>query len=189
MAINLIAGLKLLSDLFLAIAGEITKLKGTPKQRLTRQIIELFDILDNAEKEIEPAITNLKALESKTDKIQHTQLIQEVGKSLNTFSEICLNFIRWVSNREALSNSIRILKPEAFELFTSLSLTEVYYVRLRRDIELQLRELQTATYSTPSNKVIETTIEQLNEITSQIQAAKTLLQKFAADNLKVEDFF
>jgi hypothetical protein len=87
MPVDEIATLKLLSELFLSIAGQLNKLKGTPKQLFVREIIVLFDILEQAGQNILGVISSLNDFKKEKTIGMKVHYIQSAGKSLEGFCE------------------------------------------------------------------------------------------------------
>jgi DNA repair exonuclease SbcCD ATPase subunit len=200
MVVDQIAVLKLLSDLFLSIAGQLNKLKGTPKQRFAREILDLFDILGRAERNISEIIESLKDFNKAEQIGMRVHYIHRAGKFLEEFSRTCDLFIRWVDHHENLSGALQVLSPKTEEIMDELNrLDRLYtkgnaaYAQLRKTIKTLEENLQAVRSPNPNgfptSEFVVETIEQFNQILSQIEASKRLLREFATKNLSVEDFF
>ena len=200
MAIDQLSALTLLSDLFVTIAGELKKLKGTPKQRFARDIIALFDIADQAERDITEIIKTLEEFHEEAAVGMRVHLIHKTGKLLDKFAVTCRSFIRWIENHDELSNALDILEPKTKDIWNSLKGWDEKYTKgnaaftnLKSDLLTLQSQLQ-ATKSPnpklfPMPEVVRKTLLELRSIATQIQTSKELLRKFAADNLTIEDFF
>jgi hypothetical protein len=108
--------------------------------------------------------------------------------------------LKWVSGHENLSNALKILNPFTKETLAQLSMSEheyakggAAYIYLQESIDALREDLQATRSPNPkkfsTEKFIFETIEQFNQISSQIEESKQLIRKFASTRLTVEDFF
>jgi hypothetical protein len=196
-----ISGLKLISDLFVSIAGQLNRLKGTPKQQFAREVLELFDILDSAEKSIVGAIKGLDEYNSESDVAAKVSSINSAGFNLGQFSKTCKEFIYWIEHHEQFTDMLRILQPEVKDTLSEIlhfdhAFTkegEAVYKYFHTYVVDFSKELQ-ATRSPdpkkfPTRKTVKLAMQQLVQVTEQINSAKRILREFASSNLTIDDFF
>lgn len=200
MALDTIAALQLIGNLFISITGQLNKIKGTPKQRFARDVVALSDILERAEKSTAEIILSLNKFESEKTIGMQVNYIHATGKNLEQFSNTCEQFTRWIEKHENLSGMLQILAPEVKGLISEVTIADLPYTKggaiylYLKDYLSSLQESLQATRSPnpkkfPTDKFVSDTIEEFNQLIAQIRASKKLLQEFASSHLTIDDFF
>jgi len=197
MAIDLVASFKLLSELFVTLEGQLSKVRGTPKQRLARNIIEMFDILTELEKSVAIILDSLKSFQAESQVGMRVHIIYKTQSLFENLEEACEKFLAWVHKHKEFSITLDIFAPRAYEKYGLSSRYTTVVVGPKPILSEALETFRTQLQAVrspdpalfPSGEVLENIIAQFEILLANIKAFKKDIRRFASTNLSVEDFF
>lgn len=198
MPIDQIAALKLLGDLFVEITSALKRIKGTPKQRLARDVISLFDLFRAVEESSNKSIDHLRAFQEEPTIGMKVHYIHEAGIALSALEDSCKRFIVWSYSHTTWNHLLQIFAPKSKAQYANLMATDMgfeNYMKEQLSGELtKIREGLQAVKSPdperfPRFKEIEEALRKIEQVRMQARLAEKMTREFAKENLTVDDFF
>jgi septal ring factor EnvC (AmiA/AmiB activator) len=195
--INLISSFKILSELFSSLQGQLDKAKGTPKQKLARNIIELFDVLDEFEKSVAVVIKNLNEFEAEKQIGMRVHIIHKTQFLFDELENSCNKFLHWVQKHKEFSITLNVFAPAAYEkygLSTSYSRVVTEPKSMLSETLKTFRSQLQAVRSPdpklfPKKQDLENIMAQFQILLTNIKKFRKDIRKFASTKLSVDDFF
>lgn len=204
--------LSFLAEILTALSGNLKSLRGTPKQRLAKDLFELFQILDEVDSNIQEISEQLLLFVKEQQVGMKVHYIHSAGRRMESFINICDQFGKWLCKHQKIIKTINIFSDKTvyflnrIERMDMQSTEEIrqnfgYYSIGKDNIEvnldigmLSIRNALQATRSPdpsqfPSRDEVIKIIDQFAELSHLIKEAETSLRDFAKINLTVEDFF
>jgi len=132
---DIISGLKFIGELFEKIAYATLKVKGTPKQRFTREFLYLYEMFLRLEECILRILTTSRRLLKSVAKNEDAYYeYQMVGKETSQLHRVCVDFLQWTDKNRKWKSTFEIFAPEIKESLETLYNADKDFVGQNDDI-------------------------------------------------------
>jgi hypothetical protein len=185
----------LIEKLATALLGQLPSYKKTPKQWVARELVRLFDILSEAQRnfaELSRLIYKCETAETKEGKIY---FLFEAGKVLRRLGDTCSRFLEFQGTPAQIANAFKLLAPEIKDLLAEIEHGELPFEKavIEKQLNLSRRAFQAVAHPDPerlpSAEMLQELQDQLQSLSARCDEALGRLRHFASAELRVEDFF
>ena len=208
MSIDPISGLSLLTTLFNSIANSLGKVKGSPKQRLGRDVYELFTMLEKLEENLSQIAENLKSCSSNRPTHLQIRALHDSIQLIKQWEMVGSQFFDWIREHTEFRKTLSLFAPEIKEvvfndnnfnvsafsnefkelnqvIMSIISLNEIIDDYYRKDKKIGGSNNKVRTLHVPFNDFI----IQVDNLLMNVRQAKKATREFAVENLSIDDIF
>ena len=202
MGIETFSSIRAFSDLIQSVSANISKLRGTSKQRFGKKLISLFNILDEAQDSISQVLEALEKMKIlKPGSKRRRDLLQSesklIAKALAGSEGIENAYHRlssWVKMNERFSLVLDLIHPTSKKTISSVLVMDdsVLVGREMRGILFSTSELYTRIQSLearPTKSSLNSIKRDLRGIDKEIELLKVKLRELAKHELTIDDLF